>query len=128
MPIPYLGYRPLIGAFGRTAGSLATAAMIVVAVLSARGIATRPIGIALALGLALCAVAAVPLILNFGAGSQRDLGFALLCLCVGGLWVDQSRVLPVEVPTFWRVGGFIIVEALALFFAFRARRRVSRLV
>ena len=125
MPIPYLGYRPSIGAFKRTAGSLGTVAMIVVAVLSARGIATRPIGIALAVGWALCAVAAIALIFNSGEGIQRDLGFTLLCLSVGGLWVDQSRVLPVAVPTSWRVGGFAILEALAVFFAFRARRKVS---
>lgn len=127
MRIPHLGYRPSIGAFGRTAGSLATALMIVVAVLSARGIAARPIGIALALGWALCAIAGIALIIRSGEGIQCHLGFALLCLSVGGLWVDQSRVLPYALPTLWRIGGFVILETLAVVFAFRARGKVSGL-
>ncbi|MDB4914805.1 MAG: hypothetical protein JWM95_2449 [Gemmatimonadetes bacterium] len=101
--------------------------MFVVAVVAARGIAVRPVGIVFAIALAMCAVAGVVFLVDSGEGIMRDLSVALVCLSVWGLWSDPFGILPIAVPTLWRHGVSMAFLAIAGFFAIRALRRVSRL-
>ena len=77
---------------------------------------------------AMCAVAGVVFLVSSREGSRRDVSVVVLCPGVELVWSDPFRVLSIAVPRLWRLGGSAIFLALALFFAARARRKVSRLV